>query len=236
MKRLFLFLFILMIPSISHSGNICFDQNGYFCTHFFNLDKEWLTMIHTDSFTDNKKIISLKFENGTQRLWEKYGKASLFGANRVHLNLECSNGENGEVIQNLNWTKDVFESPLGKRLNMLAFLYNASSGSFGGPRHARNMQKAENALKEMKETRINVAYRFDSEKLTTSSWEILSTGNMIFSPIPNDIIRKIVKGGYQKLALRGDFLSMKKTAFFDLSQSKPSVEKQISICPSIKYQ
>ena len=135
MKKVILalmFMFVMGMTSFSlaNDGRFCLDDKEEFCAEFFNLDREWLVMKHTDSFTDIKTITVLKFENGSQRLWKKHG-IGMLELKKMYLNLECTS--NGETFRNLHWTQDVFESSLGKKLQILGFMVAIGSGDMGGP-------------------------------------------------------------------------------------------------------
>ena len=236
------FMFVMGMTSISlaNDGWLCFDEKGKFCAEFFNLDREWLAMSHTDSFTDIKTIAVVKFENGSQRLWKKHGRKGVLGAKKIFLDLECStNKENGEIIRNLYWTQDVFESSLGKKLQLLGFMVAIGSGAMGGPAFAQRGKGIEDAKAQMEKMEIKIDYRFDSGEVINAQWKIRSrmlSRNIfqIYSSIPYYVLEKIVSGNYQKLALRGDFLSTQRTAFFDLKQSKTAIEKLLAVCPKLK--
>ena len=230
-----MFIFAVAIPVMSHAGNICFDDNGFYCAHFSNLDREWLAMSHTDSFTDRKNVALIKFENGSHRLWQRRGERS-FGK-RVFMNIECDN--KGKIIKTLFWSQDIINSGIGKKLQFLAMIGAMGAGTFGGPEFARKGKGFENAKEQMERMEIDIQYRFDSEVAITNKWHIhgeMPSRNMfnIYSNIPYSVLDKIASGKYQKLAIRGNFLSTQRTAFFDLSESKSAFEKLYLNCPEMK--
>lgn len=233
------FLFVLVMPKISHAGNMCLDANGFYCAHFFNLDTEWLVMSHTDTFTDVKRILLVKLENGSNRLWKKYGKKGIWGGKRIVLLISCSSDKKEEFENLVFWPKDVFESSLGKKLQILGAIVAIESGAFGGPPSMRKSKTPDKAKKELENMRIEVISRFDSKTAKTTKWSIRSRigGNKIMqitSSIPNDILQKIISGHHRRFALKGNFLSAAKTAIFDLRQTKSAITKLLSVCPDIK--
>lgn len=235
-------LFILLMPNVSRAGNICFDNSGFYCAHFSDLDTEWLFMSHTDIFTDIKKVILMKFENGSDRLWKRHGKKGIWGGKRMILVLACSSDKKDEFNEYLVfWTKDVFKSQVGIKLQFFGAISAIGAGRFGGPPSMRKGEQFDKAKKELENMRIEVMSRFDSETTATKKWSIRSnvTGNkimQIISSIPPDILRKITNGKHQRLALKGNFISMEKAAIFDLRKSRSAMEKLLDVCPYIKNQ
>lgn len=233
-------LFILLMPNVSRAGNICFDNSGFYCAHFSDLDTEWLFMSHTDIFTDTKKVILMKFENGSDRLWKRHGKKGIWGGKRIILIIGCSSDKKDEFNENLVfWSKDVFKSQVGIKLQFFGAIGAIGAGRFGGPPSMRKGEQFDKAKKELENMRIEVMSRFDSETTAIKKWSIRSKvgGNktmQISSSIPPDILRKIVNGKYQRLALKGNFISMEKAAIFDLRKSSPAMGKLLDVCSHLK--